>query len=105
MRTGLILIGGLALTGCDIASGAADVVARDAAKSVVNEVIADKFPGVNAAPVTDCVIDNASASELLTIASAAATGVTPATADTIIDITKRPETVQCLAGDALAILL
>lgn len=102
----LVLIGTLAvLVGCDVANEAANIVARDQAKSVVNDVVADKFPGVNVAPITDCVIDNASASEILTIASAAVTGVTTSTADVVIDITKRPETVQCLAGDALAILL
>jgi len=102
----VVLIGTLSLLGaCDVASDAADIVARDQAKSVVNDVVADKFPSVNVAPITDCVIDNASASEILTIASAAVTGVTETTANAVVDITKRPETVQCLASDALAILL
>lgn len=104
MRFALI-IGALALAGCDVANEAADAVARDQAKKVVNDVVAEQFPGVNAAPVTDCVIDNASASEILNIATAAVTGVTASTVEEVIAITKRPETVKCLAGDALSILL
>jgi len=92
------------LGGCEVANQAADQIARSQAKTVVNGVVADKFPGVNAAPITDCVIDNASAGEILSIASAAATGVTDKTVDTVLDIASRPGTVECITGAGLGLL-
>ena len=94
----------IALAGCDIASQAADDIARDRAKVVVNGVVTQKFPGVNATPVTDCIIDNASAGEILTIASAVATGLTPSTVNLVAEITQRPATVTCIASTGLGLL-
>ncbi|MEC3859848.1 succinate dehydrogenase [Mesobacterium sp. TK19101] len=93
-----------ALTACTAANDAADALARDRAKTVVNGVVADRFPGVNAAPVTDCIIDNASASEILSVASASVTGVTEDTVETVVTIAQRPDTVSCIAGNGLALL-
>ena len=105
MRPTVLAIPALAfLAGCDVANQAADQIARDQAKQVVNGVVANKFPGVNAAPVTDCVIDNASAGEILTIASAAATGVTQSTVELVGDIVQRPDTVKCIAGAGFGLL-
>ena len=80
-----------------------DVLARDAAKGVVNGVVQSRFPGVNAAPYTDCIIDNASGSEIFTIAEAALTGTTQATTNLVVDIAGRPETVQCALSNSLGI--
>ena len=92
------------LPGCAVVSEAADAVARDQAKSVVNGVVASTFPGVNAAPVTDCIIDAASAGEIISIAGAAATGVTQSTVDTVLEIAQRPEAVQCIAANSITLL-
>lgn len=105
MRAALILSSGLLLGACVQANDAADTVARGTAKSVVNGVVAQKFPGVNAAPVTDCVIDNATRFEIFDIAKAGATGVTPSTVETVTTIASRPETVQCISKNGLGLFL
>ena len=95
----------LALAGaCTAANDAADTLARDRAKTVVNGVVADKFPGVNAAPVTDCIINAASAGEIISIAEASVTGVTQSTAQDVLAIAQRPEAVQCIAENSLTLL-
>ncbi len=103
MRVILAVSAGLLLGACVQANDAADTVARNTAKSVVNGVVAQKFPGVNAAPITDCVIDNASRFEIFEIAKAGATGVTPATIETVTGIASRPETVQCISKNGLGL--
>ena len=94
----------MALTACDAANEAADDLARAQAKSVVNGVVQDRFPGVNAAPVTDCIIDAASASEILSIAGASVTGVTDKTASLVVEIAQRPQAVTCIAENSLTLL-
>lgn len=105
MRLTFAIFGVLALTGCQSANQAADTVARETAKGVVNGVVGQKFPGVNAAPVTDCVIDNATRFEIFDIAKTGATGVTPATVETVTTIAARPETVQCISKNGLGLFL
>lgn len=103
-KTVLTLIAVLALSGCEVANEVATQTARDAAKGVVNGVVADRYPGLNATPITDCIIDNASLSEILTLASAAGTGVTEETVTTVVDIASRPETTTCIASAGLTLL-
>ncbi|MEO1139773.1 MAG: succinate dehydrogenase [Pseudomonadota bacterium] len=93
-----------ALSACSAANNAADAIARDRAKTVVNGVVENRFPGVNAAPVTDCVIDAASASEILSLARDSATGVTQSTVELVVEIASRPESVQCIAENGLTLL-
>ena len=105
MRTLAFLgVAAMALSGCmqDIGS-AGDTLARDAAKGVVNNVVQTRFPGVNAAPYTDCIIDNASAGEIFTIAEAALLGTTQATTNLVVDIAGRPDTVRCALNNSLGI--
>ena len=92
------------VTGCTAANDAADAVARDRAKAVVNGVVSDKFPGVNAAPITDCIIDAASAGEIISIASASVTGVNQTTVEQVLEIAQRPEAVQCIAENSISLL-
>ena len=94
----------LALSGCGAANDAADAVARDRAKGVVNGVVDDRFAGVNAAPVTDCIIDAASAGEIIQIAGASVTGVTQSTVEQVLEIARRREAVECIAENGLALL-
>lgn len=82
-----------------------DTLARDAARQAVRPVLAERFPGMPLEPATDCVIDNASAQELLALAADAVTGPTAATVETVGGILARPETIQCLAEEGLPVLL
>ncbi len=105
MRRALTLVAAVtALSGCAYATQTADAIARQQAKAVVNGVIAENLPGVNAAPVTDCIIDNATAPEIVTIAGAAVTGMTPETGQLVLEITRRPDTVSCIASNGLGLL-
>ncbi|MEI4260561.1 succinate dehydrogenase [Roseovarius sp. D0-M9] len=92
------------LTACAAANDAADGLARQQAKNVVNTYVADRYPGLNAAPITDCIIDAADAREILQIASGAVTGVDAALAEQIGQIARRPEALQCIAQNSLTLL-
>ncbi len=92
------------LSGCGAANDAADAVARDRAKTVVNGVVEERFPGLDARPVTDCIIDAASAGEIIEIAGASVTGVTQSTAEKVVEIAARPEAVNCIADNSLTLL-
>jgi hypothetical protein len=100
----LAILGLAALTACTAANDAADAVARSQAKNVVNTYVADRYPGLNAAPITDCIIDAASAREILQISSAAITGLDAGTAEQIGQIARRPEALQCIAQNSLTLI-
>lgn len=93
------------LGGCEAANQTADTVARESAKTVVNTVVQDRLPGVNAAPVTDCIIDNATRGEIFSLAKAAATGVGPDTIETVLDVAQRPQSVRCISQNTLGIAM
>lgn len=93
----------VALAGCS--SEFQDELARDAAKSAVRPVLQDRLPGVPVEPATDCVIDNASSSEILSLAADAVTGPTASTVEIVSDILVRPDTLSCLATEGLPSLL
>ena len=98
------LVFGLLLQGCTATNDAADALARDRAKSVVNGVVESNFPGVNVAPATDCVIDAASSREILSIASASVTGVTQSTVEQVLEIASRPDAVKCIVRNSVPLL-
>ena len=85
--------------------GFQDEVARDAARTAVRPVLAENFPGVPLEPATDCVINNATAKEILSLAADAVTGPTANTVQTVSVIVSRPETIECLAVEGLPALL
>jgi len=95
----------VALSACDQSNELADAVARDTARSVVTPIVERNLPGTNAVGITNCIIDNASAPEILTIASAAVGGVTQNTVTTVLDIAKRPKSVECIAQVSLSGLI
>ncbi len=100
MRRFLLLIP-LVLAACG--TPLADEIARDQAKKAVNPVLAQRFPGVPLEPATNCVIDNASASEIIQLARAGATSnVSQADTELIVRIATRPETIECLLKDGIA---
>ena len=101
MRLSILAIP-LMLIGCVGETG--DTLAREVARSVVDGEVARRFPGINAKPVTDCIIDNASAEELITLASTAATRDAGRAADTVGTVLRRADTLKCIAGNAPSIL-
>jgi outer membrane lipoprotein SlyB len=92
------------LSGCAAANDAADAVARDRAKTVINGVVEERFPGVDVRPMTDCIIDAASAGEIIEIAGASVTGVTQSTVEQVVEIAARPDAVNCIADNSLTLL-
>lgn len=93
MRTTIaIMTAALTLSACDIVETAAVDTGREAAKAVVAPIIAETVPGPAGAVLTDCIIDNASGSELLALAGQ---GASPESITLVSDILARPETVTC----------
>ena len=82
--------------------GLADQLARKEAKNTVRPVLAKRFPGVPLEPATDCVIDNASAGEILKLARAGVTGLGPEETQLVVEIATRPDTIECLLKDGLS---
>lgn len=101
----LILMSALVLPACAELQQSADAVARDSARAAVDEVLVTRFPGVDGrrvTPYTDCLIENASASEIANLARAAVTGVSDATASLVTGMLQRPEISACLLRAGLA---
>ena len=95
----------VALTACVPLQDAADQIAREQARTYVNQEVERRFPGVDARVVTDCVINNASAQEIITIAGGIALGNTDAASNTLNQVLQRPSTIQCTASGARSPLL
>ena len=64
-------------------------------------MLEERFPGVPVEAASDCIIDNANAQEILALAADAVTGPTTSTAEIVIRIASRPETIECIATDGL----
>ncbi|MCT4332157.1 hypothetical protein MU516_04645 [Paracoccus sp. YLB-12] len=79
-----------------------DAASRSLARSVVNSEMEKRLPGVNVAPYSDCVINNATTAELIDIAQMARSG-TMGTADSVASIVSRPATTQCIANAAQSV--
>jgi len=92
----------LGLAGCMSTESAVEVSARTAARSVVNSVVAQRFPGVDAAPFTDCIIDNATTQEIFELAKGAV-AVAPSNdaVSTVVTIAGRPAATKCIAQNAI----
>mmetsp|Transcript_1004 Transcript_1004/g.1948 ORF Transcript_1004/g.1948 Transcript_1004/m.1948 type:complete len:121 (-) Transcript_1004:2234-2596(-) len=97
----LTLAAPLLLSACVGFQDAADQLARQQARAYVNAEVERRFPGIDATPITNCVIDNASAQEIVTIAGGIALGDSTAASNTVGDILQRPATLQCTAGNYL----
>lgn len=81
---------------------AQDDLARDAAKQTITPILAQRYPGVPVEPVANCVIDNATAGEILTLAAGTLTGTTTETTRTLNTVLARPGTQVCLAEKAVS---
>ncbi len=101
MRLAFALVTAAALSACLQADELLQDTVRQQAKIVVNGLVTERFPGLNAAPITDCVIDNASVPEILTLGQAAIVGVTPETTQVFTSIATRPDTLTCIASGQL----
>jgi len=101
-------LAGLAMTGlaaCEM-ENPADQIARAAAKDAIRPVLRERLPGVPIEPATDCVIDNATAGEILTLARAGVRAeADPETTRLVLDIVRRPDTIDCLITEGLPPLL
>ncbi|WP_417723415.1 hypothetical protein [Salipiger sp.] len=82
-----------------------DQIARDAARSTISKVVVDRFPGVPVQPAIDCIIDNASSTQIFALAADSVTGPTQSTVEVVSDIVSKPETLTCLAAEGLPALI
>ncbi len=99
-------VAGLALLGLAACSPQAqDQIAREAARSAITPVVAERFPGVPVEPAIDCIINNANAAQIRALAADAVLGATESTVQIVSDIVSRPETLSCLASEGLPALL
>jgi hypothetical protein len=101
MRIALLLVGLVLVAGCN-STELGDRVAQESARSVITPVVEDRFPGANASEITDCIIDDATAGEIIDLAQAAAFGVTDRTIHTVSEIALRRDAVVCIAESQLA---
>lgn len=98
-----VAVATLSLAACTPASQ--DLLARNAAKSVVARAATERLPGVPVEPYTNCIIDNASSQQILMLAADAVTGPTASTWEIITGIARKPETLQCLLTNGVSALL
>lgn len=96
MKTRSLLLAAtlFALSGC-MTDDIVQDTSRQAAKRVVTPIVTDKFPGRNAEIYSNCVIDNATTSEIFSLAKAAVTGVDQDTVNTVGGIISRGDTLKC----------
>lgn len=74
----------------------AEETTRAAAKSVILPVVSERLPEGQAEQVTGCVLDNATGSELQTLALDIGTRAGTRTVGVIADVLRRPATVSCV---------
>lgn len=103
-RLTIALLPLLALAAC-AEGNVADIVARQAAKSVVRPIVVEKLPGVPPDLVTECLIDNMSAGEISTLAQEAATGISPRATQIVVDVATRPKAIECVTREGLPLIL
>lgn len=84
-----------AILGCSPQQVAEDAT-RAAAKSVILPVVSARLPETQAEQVTGCVLDNATGSELQTLALDIGTRAGTRTVGVVADVLRRPATVQCV---------
>lgn len=80
----------------------ADRVGEGAARSVVLNIVANQYPRPGAEQAADCVIANASPSEVQALARDVGTRAGTGTLAYVAAITARPATQSCVAGRGLA---
>lgn len=91
------------LVACTVADQ--DQLARGAAKSVVARAATERLPGVPVEPYTNCIIDNATSQQILTLAADSVTGPTASSWEVITGIARKPATLECLLTNGVSTLL
>lgn len=76
-----------------------DGASRAIARTTINAELKKRYPSLNTAPLTDCIMANATTAELVDIAQMTNAGVSGA-ADSVASIVSRPATTQCIASAA-----
>ncbi len=99
MRSVVLSLVALGLASCGPGSIGEQTV-KGRAKYVVNSVVEEKMPGIDASPVTDCIIDAASGEEIIELAADSATGITEKTVRQVFKIAGRPDSVNCMAQNS-----
>ncbi|MCF2906596.1 succinate dehydrogenase [Octadecabacter sp. CECT 8868] len=92
MKPIIALVAAASLTACAVVETAAVDTGRAAAKAAVTPIVADTVPGPAGVAITDCIIDNASGQELLTLAAG---GTSAENVALVGEILARTETVAC----------
>ncbi|MFN6924653.1 MAG: hypothetical protein ACK4P8_03300 [Tabrizicola sp.] len=96
--TALLLF--MCLPACVAGEAVMQETTRSLARSAVDTAAGRYLPGVPVKPYTDCVIENASTSELLALAQATGAGSAQEVANrawpTVRTVAQRPEATQCL---------
>ena len=82
----------------------ADSVARRAAKSVVVPVVQQYLPAPQAEGIANCVIDNANAGEISSLARDVGTRAGTTTVQTVMTVLQRPGTRDCVTRAGLPML-
>jgi hypothetical protein len=96
------LVGLVVLSACTIDDPISNSISRSAAKQAVTPIVEERFPGLPASQVSDCIIDNSNTSELIEFTKAATFGPDDQTYATVIEVASRRETVDCISQVALA---
>ena len=102
-RSALAVLCAAALAACTPADQ--DRLTRDAARAAVTPVLVERFPGVPLEPALNCVIDNATSRELLSLAADSVIGPTANTVEIVNNIVSRRGTLTCLLASGLPALL
>lgn len=92
MKIAFALIATLSMTACAVVESMAVDTGRDAAKAAVAPIVAETVPGPAGTVLTNCIIDNASGEELLSLAAG---GGSPESITLVSNILSRTETVAC----------
>jgi hypothetical protein len=98
-----ILLPILFLAACSAESQ--DEIARSAARSTTSKIVVEQFPGVPVQPALDCIINNATATQIYALAADSVTGPTESTVQIVREIVSKPETLTCLAAEGLPALI
>ncbi len=94
------LVLGAALSACSPA-GIADKLGRNAASSVVKPIVGQNLIGSQADAATRCILDNASASDVESLARDVGVEAGTSTVNTVRRIAYQPETLACLTQAGL----
>ena len=102
-RSGVfVLVAGFGLAACS-PQDVADKIGRRTAETVVRPIVDDRLAGPQADAATRCVVQNASAAEVQSLARDVGVYAGTSTEATVWAIVARSETQSCLAASGVAL--